>query len=272
MLFPQILFNARSRHLLDHAHKMEITDLSPTNLRSSESAAPTLSSLPAELLGRTSTFLPLKVAESGVLSFLLTLKASPSLSRTVKHWYLKGNASYIEDYLYQFVSEYLKNQKRRKRGEKAVGILSTGLQSWMEINVGWRDACRPCGSTDSELSGLFITDNSVKSHEIFLEFATTSWRSNHLTLVDRRLFVHRYRSPDEAPDVEHDVFHEKFVPESVVAAIDGIDVLGLPFSQVKEMIRGAQNVKLLCKAAEFFFTNAAFAIELGLFDLFRFII
>ena len=90
--------------------------------------------------------------------------------------------------------------------------------------------------------------------------------------MDRRLFVHRYRSPDETPDVEHDVFHEKFVPDRVVAGIDGIDALGLPFSQVKEMIQGAQNVKLLCKAAEFFFTNAAFAIELGLFDLFRFII
>ena len=138
--------------------------------------------------------------------------------------------------------------------------------------MGWRDACRPYGSTDSELSGLFITENSVKSHEMLLEFATTNSKSNHLTLMDRRLFVHRYRSPDEAPDVEHDVFHEKFVPESVIAGIDGTDVLGLPFSQAKEMVRGAQNVKLLCKAAEIFFTNAAFAIELGLFGLFRFII
>lgn len=226
-----------------------------------DSSAPalTLPSLPLEILGRTSTYLTLTLTESDVWSFLLALRAGPSLSRTVKHWYLKGNDTYITEYLFALVldddrSADTTEARRTKRMELLIDKLSTDLQGWMEINSDWKDACRPYNST----KGLFITDNTILSNKRLRACIEPS-ESNHATL-------------DETSEIFYSVFHKEFAPGSIVVGIDGVDLLGLPYEAVEGMINEANDVKLMSESAEFFFTNPAFAIDLGLFDVLRFIV
>jgi len=237
-----------------------------------DSSAPalTLPSLPLEILGRTSTYLTLTLTESDVWSFLLALRAGPSLSRTVKHWYLKGNAAYITEYVFAFVlddyrsarsastnASLIASEQKMRNMDSLIDTVSADLQGWMEINVDWKEACRPYGKTQSEPSGLLITDNTVLSNTSLRACIEPS-ESNHLTL-------------DETNDNFDSAFRDEFAPGSIVVGIDGVNVLGRPYEEVKGMIEEAKDVKLMSESAEFFFTNPAFAIDLGLFDVLRFI-
>ena len=192
------------------------------------------------------------MTESDVWSYLLALRAGPSLSRTVKNWYLKGNAGYLTDYLFAFVLD--DDQSASTRMELLIDKLSADLQGWMEINVDWRDACRPYSSA----KGLFITENTVLLNSSFKECLGIS-ESNHVTL-------------DETSDNFDSVFRNECTPGSIIVGIDGVDLLGRSYEEVKGMIDEAKDVKLMPESAEFFFTNAAFAIDLGLFDVLRFIV
>ena len=238
-------------------------------ITSLDSSAPALAlpALPLEILGRTSTYLTLTLTESDVWSFLLALRAGPSLSRTVKHCYLKGNAAYITEYIFAFVLDDYRSARSAsthasliasENMDSLIDTVSADLQGWMEINVDWKEACRPYGKTQSEPSGLFITDNTVLSNKSLMACIEPS-ESNHLTL-------------DETNDKFDSVFRDEFAPGSIVVGIDGVDVLGRPYEEVKGMIEEAKEVKLMSESAEFFFTNPAFAIDLGLFDVARFVV
>ena len=139
--------------------------------------------------------------------------------------------------------------------ELLIDKLSADLQGWMEINADWKGACRPYISTNE----LLITDNTVLSNKSLRACLGFS-ESNHLTLDETR------------GNFASSVFRDEFTPGSIVVGIDGVDVLGRPYDEVKSMAQTAKEVKLMPESAEFFFTNPAFAIDLGLFDVLRFIV
>ena len=237
------------------------------------SSASELACLPAELWGRTATFLKLADEENEVMPLLLALAPlakDGSTARTIKHWYLKDNAAYLRDYLYEQIKRFDPVPKER------IKEISASLKYWLELNPGWKTALNPYGGEDEKnpLSDQFITDNSfdlkqpdVNSAVIMSECAFES-RSGRFSIDQRDEGYLMLEAPVE-------LFEEEFVPGSIFVGIDGVDVRTMSYGEIFLMLikqKERAKIKVMSECIEFFFLNPAVAIDFGLFDVLRFIV
>ena len=230
--------------------------------------------LPAELWGRAATFLDLTDEENEVMPLLLALAPlakDGSISRTIKHWYLKDNVAYLRDYLYAQIKWFASVPKERING------ISASLKYWLELNPGWKTALNPYGSEDEKnaLSDQFITDNVIDLRlpdsivEAMMSDYTFETRSRHFSMIESDIIHLALEEPAES------VFEGKFVNGSIFVGIGGLDVRTISYSEVCLMLtkqKGKHKIKVMPECIEYFFLSPANAIDFGLFDVLRFIV
>ena len=237
------------------------------------SSASKFACLPAELWGRTATFLNLTDEENEVMPILLALAPvakDGSIARTIKHWYLKDNAAYLRDYLYEQIKRFAPLSKERTK------VISASLKYWLELNPGWKTALNPYGGEDEKnsLSDQFITDNSFDLKQpdvdsaLIMSACAFESSSGHFSMDQRDERYFMLEAPVE-------LFEEEFVPGSIFVGIDGVDVRTMPYGEICLMLikqKERTKIKVMAECIEFFFLNPATAIDFGLFDVLRFIV
>ena len=240
------------------------------------SPATGLASIPAEVWGRTSTYLEICHSNgSEVMRLLLALSALHNntdmkiISQTIKRWYLEDNVTYLRTFLYAPFAIGCKPPPDVIKKTYSI------LRYWMEVNPGWKTALNPYGSSEGKnlLLDQFISENALDLREPVQEVSdilsacAMETGTGRLTMDEKDASILKTEKPV-------DLFKVPFIPGSIIVGIDGIDVRAMPYSDVYKMIVEKEQceIKTMPEFVEFFFLNPAVAIDSGSFDLFRFLI
>ena len=124
------------------------------------SSASELACLPAELLGRAATFLNLTYGENEVMPLLLALAPlakDGSTARTIKHWYLKDNAAYLRDYLYEQIKRFEPVPKER------IKEISASLKYWWSSILAGRPPSIHTAAKTRKIPSLISSSPTIAS-------------------------------------------------------------------------------------------------------------
>ena len=238
-----------------------------------------LASIPAEVWGRVSTYLEICYSNgSEVMRLLLALSAlhntsktdTKIISQTIRHWYLKGNVKYLREFLYAPFC-----LMGMTPPPEIIEITSCAFRCWLEVNPGWKTALNPHGSSEGKnlLLDQFISDNTLDLREPeqevsdILSACAMETGTGHLSMNPADASILELEKPVA-------LFKDPFTPGSIIVGVDGIDVRAMHYDDVYNMIKEKEHceIKTMPEFAEFFFLNAAVAIDLGCFALLRFLI
>ena len=228
-----------------------------------------LTTLPPEILGRIGTYLDIFHHAAGsrngrgdVSTFLSISRLFRNAAPHIQRAYLTNSVHYLH-----FCGSRDGVTARWRHDQFDAVHTRDNLLKWMDINDRWRDAHKPY-IAERPLPSLqadivlkpIVTDADADRLESELLDA-----SDHLTFegMPPQLF----RGADGKQVLDEDY------PFDVVIGIDGTDVTGMPYDQVKELImkRTDKEKKIRCLHSVFwcFFLNSAIAADLGLLDVLR---
>ena len=255
---------------------MSTTAAEPPRKKARPLPATGLASVPAEVWGRTSTYLEICYSNgSEVMRLLLALSGlhnktdMKNISEVIKRWYLKNNVTFLKRFLYAPFAI------GRKPPYNIIEQKHHVLRYWMEVNPGWKTALNPCESSEGKdsLSDQFISENTLDLRETgqdvgdILSTCAMETGTGHLTIDGKDARILAMEKPVA-------LFKVPFIPGSIVVGIDGIDVRAMSYDDVYNMIMKKEQceIKTMPEFVEFFFLNPAVAIDSGSIDLFRFLI
>lgn len=225
------------------------------------SPPPTLLDVPPAVIGKTARYLD--IFEDGLMGLCVLL--GRNAANSIRYAYLKDNVKYLH-YFDNLISHLTDSDNTRMKDEFSEDARDM-LRQWMEVNVGWREACKPYSNGESGISGVFedavlneiVTDEDEGLLDDNIGFIGT----DNFDIKD--LLVTRLISRESNPTVE-------YVP-SVVVGVDGVDASMLPNEEVEEILlrRGSKKrLRLMDTAFAYIFLNPSVAIDLGLLELLQF--
>ena len=257
---------------------------------SAEPRPPCFLDLPAGIVANIARFIDIgEVDEEGIsvrngeILLYLCLVFGRQTARVIRREYLSNNLLYL-DYIFAEVEHHADRVvgpshpiircTDKERCSKGIANLNGALGQWMQANKWWKDACRDAavfakgGDVCTKNPPIFKT-NKVKSYGYnnWAQWndALETGPSSHIEIYYASDLVDLYFDGGPSED-----------DYTIVLAVDEIDLTNhareMTWDQVEEVVlkEGDKNLRVMHSTFAAMLLNPALAIDLGMFELFRF--
>ena len=228
--------------------------------------------LPAGIVAGIAQFIDIDEADdegnscAGEILMYLCLVFGRQTARVIRREYLRNNLLYL-DYFSQEVV-YYSNQSLCTEKDyriKCISILNGALKQWMQENKWWKDACRYAAvfAKGGDVCKKYPPIYKTKEIKIANDEERNRWRDELGTNASDFVDLHFEGGP----------LGDDY---TVILAVDDIDLFNhkreMAWEQVEEAVlkEGDKMLRLMHNIFAAIFFNPAFAIDLGMFELFRF--